>query len=213
MFKLLMFCFLFCLSQFAIGQATLIHYLRNWEKTADSIIQSHFDSCFYTKSITMDIKDAQIVHSEGRFKRWNDLVDSNKIASYRYYYIIQYGNTENLSTQITIELNTEGEPIHPRFNQPIKLYKDRDCNLVSYSTIINAAKDDKLKGKPEDWTVFFYFNSPWNDYARKAGFELHIFRFHGGKTGKKRYQGHIYDLTTGGLIAKTGGRYTFPLDY
>ena len=66
MFRLLIFSCLFCFSQFANSQATLIHYLRNWEATADSIIQSHFDSCFYVKNISMDIKDAQIVHSEGQ---------------------------------------------------------------------------------------------------------------------------------------------------
>ena len=213
MLRLTAFGFLLFLSGFASSQATLIHYLRHWEKTADSIMQSHFDSCFYKKHITMDIKDAQIVHSEGRFKRWNEIVDSSKINSYRFYFSINYDAKENLSTQVTVELNTNGEPIHPRFNQPVKLYEDRDCNLVSYSTIMTAAKEDKLKGRPADWTVFFYFNSPWNDYFRKAGFELHIFRFHGGKTGKKRYQGHIYNLATGQLIAKTGGKYTFPLDY
>lgn len=213
MVRFILVAFLTLASLYMPAQATLMHYLRQVESTADSIVHSHFDSCFYSKYMSMDIKDAQIIHSQGRFKHWDDIVDSTKIKAYRFYYVITLDTVRNLQTQIAVEIDPDHNPVHPRFSQKVKLYKDRQCRLIPYKEMLKFAKTNKFKGEPEEWRIFFYFNSPWNDYSRKAGFELHIFRFYGGKNDKKRYQGHIYDLTTGELIAKTGGKYTFPLDY
>ena len=213
MVRLVIGIILLLVSYEATSQATLMHYLRQVEGTADSIIKSHFDSCFFERYITMDIKNAQIIHSQGRFKHWDDLVDSNKIEAYRFFYVITLDTARNLKTEVAVEIDTDHNPVHPRFSQKVKLYKNQQCDLIPYNRIFNIAKENKFKGEPDDWRVFFYFNSPWNDYSREAGFELHIFRFWGGENGKKRYQGHIYDLKNGNLIAKTGGKYTFPLDY
>ena len=206
MFKILLIPItIFLASEFS-AQATLIHYLRHVEPAADSIIQSHFDECFINRYITMSIEDCQVSHADGKFMRWDDKIDSSKILSYRFYYIINYDSIENLTAQISLQLLPNHAPMHNRFNGNSKIYNSQQCELLPLSKVKKIATDNGLKGNPKEWKINFFFNAIWNNNSEPGVFELHIFRYYGGKNGNKKFQGHIYNLANGALMLKTKGK-------
>lgn len=154
----------------------------------------------------MNIKDCQINHAQGKYVTWDQLVDSSKIKAYRFYYLIAYDSVASLYSRVTLELDSVGNPIHDKFKQPLKLYRDQPCDLKDLKAMKKIAIRNKLKGDPEDWSVYFFLNGAWNDFKEKAKFELHLFRYYGGKSGKKKFQGHIYNLANGQLLQKTKGK-------
>ena len=51
--------------------------------------------------------------TQGRFKHWDDLVDSNKIEAYRFFYVITLDTARNLKTEVAVEIDTDHNPVHP----------------------------------------------------------------------------------------------------
>lgn len=188
------------------AQGTLIRYLRQVEPSADSIIKENFDDCFISKYMSMNIEECQISHFNGLFLTSTERVDSSKILAYRFYYQIDYNIEKCLSIQFTLQLDPNGAPSHSRFTATEKLFKDRNCKLLPIDEIIKIAQNNKLKGEPDNWSFKFFLSGNWNHNDKPGRFELHVFRYYGGKNNNKKYQGHIYDLSLGELILKTKGK-------
>jgi len=206
MLRCLIVIFLIFSSAAFNAQGTLIRYLRNVEPSVDSTLKANFDDCFISKYISMEIKDCQISHLDGLFITADQKVDSSKILAYRFYYRVDYDKERSLSTQFSLQVDPNGKASHIRFNGTAKLYKDEKCELLPVEEILKLAQNNKLKGEPESWTLKFFLNGRWNNNDQPGMFELHVFRYYGGKDNNKKFQGHIYNLSTGALTLKTKGK-------